>query len=147
MIHTGTSRFLVKPLMDPESRTATVAGSDSVDCLGYTRAVLMLHIGAHDRTTGNETLDVKLQESSDDGSTDTYADVSGAAFAQIAAQVPNANKGSMYLMNIDLTKRERYLRVYCTAAGTTPIDLYAVSIILLNPEQEPPTQDFTVISV
>ena len=139
--------MLIKPLLDPESRTATVAGSSSVDCRGFTRAILQLHIGSHDRTTGDETLDVKLQESSDDGVGDAFADVSGGAFTQIAAQVPNAARGSVYLMAIDLSKRERYLRVYCTAAGTTPIDLYAVSIILLNPEQEPPSQDFTVISV
>lgn len=145
-VHTPSATLLVKPTLDPEVRTAAANGS-GVDCRGFEDALVILHVGAHDRTTGDETLDVKLQSSSDDGSADAYADVAGAAFAQIGNVIPNATRGNSYVMNVKLSKRERYLRAVGTPAGTTPSTAYSVQIVLLNPRNAPVTQDTTVVSV
>lgn len=144
-IHTPSDSVLAKPSLDPEVRTASANGA-GVDCRGFERALVILHVGAHDRTTGDETLDVKIQESSDDGSADAFADVSGAAFAQLGNVVPNATKGNVYVMDIDLSKRERYLRAVGTAAGTTPSTAYGVTILLLNARYTPVSQDATPVS-
>jgi len=145
-IHNTSDHVQVKPILDPEVRTAAANGA-AVDCRGFERAMVILHVGAHDRTTGDETLDVKIQESSDNAAADAFADVAGAAFAQIAAQVIDATKGNSFVMNIDLTKRERYLRVVGTPAGTTPSTNYSVQILLLNARNAPVSQDSAVISV
>jgi len=144
--HTLSQSVLVKPSLDPEVRTANATGS-GVNCAGYDRALVILHIGAHDRTTGDETLDVKIQESSDDGSTDTYADVTSGAFAQIAGVVPNATRGNVYLLDIKLGKREQYLRAVGTVGGTTPSTAYGVSFILYRGSKAPVSQDNTVVRV
>ena len=145
-IHTPSSRLKVQPTLDPEVRTA-VANGAGVDCRGFEDALVILHIGAHDRTTGDETLNVKLQESSDNGSGDAFADVAGGAFAQIAGQAIDATKGNSYVMNVKLSKRERYLRAVGTPAGTTPSTAYSVQIVLLNARSEPVTQDAAAVSV
>jgi hypothetical protein len=145
-IHTLSEWVLVKPSLDPESRTAAANGS-GVNCAGYDRALAILHLGAHDRTTGDEVLDVKIQESSDDAAADAYADVVGGAFAQIGNVVPNATRGNVYLLDIKLTKREQYLRAVGTPGGTSPIDLYGVIFILYRGTKAPVTQDATVVNV
>ena len=145
-IHTPSKHVLAKPSIAIAARTTALNGI-GVDCRGYTRALVIFNVAAHDRTTGDETLDVKIQESQDDGSVDTYADVTSAAFAQIAGQTITATKGLTFLMDIDLTQRERWLRAVGTPAGTTPVDTYTVTILLLNPVEKPPAQDQTVISV
>jgi hypothetical protein len=145
-IHTPSEHVLVKPSLDPEVRTAGANGA-GVDCQGFERALVILHIGAHDRTTGDETLDVKVQESSDNGSVDAFADVAGAAFAQIAGQAIDATKGNSYVMNINLAKRERYLRIVGTPAGTTPSTAYSVQVLLFNGRYLPVSQDAAAVSV
>lgn len=142
-IHTPSAHVLVKPSFDPEARTASANGA-GIDCRGYERALVILHVGAHDRVTGDETLDVKIQSSSDNGSADAFADVSGAAFAQIAGQSIDATKGNVYVGNINLAGRERYLRAVGTAAGTTPSTAYSVIFLLFNPRNAAVAQDATV---
>lgn len=145
-IHTPSDAVRVQPSLDPEARTASANGA-GVDCRGFERALVILHVGAHDRTTGDETLDVKLQESSDNGSGDAFADVDDAAFAQLGNVVPNATKGNVYVMDVDLSKRERYLRAVGTAAGTTPSTAYGVTVLLFNARYAPVAQDATPVSV
>lgn len=145
-IHTPSDSVKAQASLDPEVRTASANGA-GVDCRGFERALVVLHVGAHDRTTGDETLDVKIQESSDNGAGDAFGDVGGGEFAQIGNVVPNATKGNVYVMDVDLSKRERYLRVVGTAAGTTPSTAYGVTILLFNPRYAPVTQDATPVGV
>src|SRR5947209_8640520 len=144
-IHTPSDHLLGKPSLAPAARTAAANGG-GVDCRGFEDALVVLHVGAHDHTTGDETLDVKMQESSDNGSSDAFADVAGAAFAQIAGQAIDATKGNTYLLNVKLSKRKRYLRAVGTAAGTTPSTVYSVQIVLLNARNSPVAQDAAAIS-
>jgi len=64
------------------------------------------------------TFDVKLQESSDDGASDAYVDVTGAAITQITAADTEGK------IDIDLSGREKFVRAVVTTAvsgGTVPV--------------------------
>ena len=145
-IHSPHQYVLAKPSLDPESRTASANGL-GVDCLGFEEALVVFHLGAHDRTTGDETIEFKVQESSDNGSSDAFADVPGATTGALGNVVPNATSGSVFLGHINLSKRERWLRVATVAAGTTPIDLCSAAILLFNGRNLPPAQDNAVFTV
>lgn len=137
---------LVKPTLDPESRTASANGL-GVDTQGYGHATFIFHLGAHDRTTGDETIEFQVAESDDDTS---FADITGATTGAIGNVVPNATSGAIYVISVDLLKpgRKRYLRAETVAAGTTPIDLCSAVVILSNPRfAAPTTQDNTLVSV
>lgn len=142
-IHTPSQHVLVKPTLRATRRTASGNGK-TVDALGFSRAMVIFSLGVHDRTDGNETLDVKLQESADNA---TWTDVPSAAFTQIAAQAVDATSGNIYLMDVDLSIRQRYLRGVGTAGGTTPSSDYGVNIALFAPTAKPPTQDATPVRV
>jgi hypothetical protein len=142
-IHTPSAHVLVKPSLDPESRTADANGL-GVDCRGYERALIVAHLGAHDRTTGDETIAFKVQESADNSS---FSDVAGATTGALGDVTPNATSGNVYLINVDLSKRSRYLRVVADVSGTSPIDLCSATILLFNPREMAVTQDATAVSV
>lgn len=137
---------LVKPSLDPESRTASANGR-GVNCQGFTRLTAICHLGAHDRTTADETITFSLESSSDDGSGDAYAAISGATTGAIAGVVPNATSGNVYIIEVNLDGKEQYIRAITTAAGTTPVDLCGVVFILSRARYSAPTQDNTVVSV
>jgi hypothetical protein len=145
-IHSPSDHALVKPSLDPESRTAGANGR-GVDCQGFEKALVVCHLGAHDRTTGDETIEFKIQESSDDGGADAYTDVTGATTGVLGNVVPNATSGNVYLIDLNLAKRERYLRVVTAVAGTTPIDLCSALILLFNPRYAEVTQDGAPVQV
>lgn len=144
LIRTPTDQVLFKPSLDPEVRTASANGA-SVDRLGYERAVMLVHVGAHDRGTGDETLTVKVQESEDNS---TWSDITNAS-VQIAGDTIDATKGLVKTVEIDLSKpaRKRWLRAVGTAAGTTPSTAYSVSFLLFSPATTPLTQDVTPVKV
>lgn len=98
---------------------AVTTNGTGVDTLGYHQALIVLNVGLV--TT---SLDVKVQESSDNGSGDTYADISGAAFTQVTT----ANDNAIYVARINLDARERYIRVVGTGVGAS--QSYAVDVIL-----------------
>ena len=144
--HTLSENSPVKPSIAVQDRTTAINGI-GVDCAGYDGCLVIFHLIAHLRDDSDEVLDVKIQESSDDGSSDNYADITGAAFAQIGNVVPAATKGNVYLMDIKLSKREQYLRAVGTPDGTTPEDSYTVSFLLYRGTQAPVTQDAAVVKV
>lgn len=74
-----------------------------------------LQVTAHDRTTGNETADIKVQHSADDV---TYADL--ITFTQIASATPQAQRGTAS------GTVNRYVRAVQTMAGTTPSTTYSL---------------------
>jgi hypothetical protein len=114
--------------LDPESRTADANGL-GVDCRGFEKALVICHLGAHDRTTGDETIEFKVEESVDNS---TWVAVSGATTGVLGDVTPNATSGNVYLINVNLQKRSRYLRVVADVSGTTPIDLCSAQILLFN---------------
>ncbi len=145
-IHSPSAHVLAKPTLDPESRTSSANGR-GIDCRGYEKALFVFHLGAHDRTTGDETIEFIVQESSDDGSTDSYAAVTNATTGALGNVVPNSTSGNLYMIEVDLAKRERYLRGATVAAGTTPVDLCGAIVLLFNGRNLAVSQDATVVRV
>jgi hypothetical protein len=130
---------LVKLSIVPQSIAsgATVNGT-GVDCAGYETLLVDIEIGL--ATTGNVT--VKLQESSDDGSVDTYADIALATTAAIDSTGDN----EPYLIDVNLSERERYIRAVATVAGGGTV-VCGVSAHLAKGRHAPPTQDNTVVKI
>ena len=136
--HTPTDNYKTVPVLDPESRTADTNGG-YVDTRGATHIVWDFHLGAHDRTTGDETVEFKVQHADDTGGTG-LADISGATSGVIGNVVPDATKGNMYQISIplDTSGMMRYQRPVIDVSGTTPIVLTAVSCRLFGIGDKPP---------
>ncbi len=114
---------------------AVGAAGNRVDALLYRRAALtqVVHTG------GSTGITIKLQESSDDI---TYTDVSTGTFVAIGASVNVTT-----IMDIDLSKRLRYLRAYYTNTGT-PVGYASATFLLYEPfNTDAITQSSTAIVV
>lgn len=137
-----TSSALDKIAIVPATLGAGATNGPGVDCRGYGRANLKVLVGV---VPGDNTVTVKLQQSSDNGAGDAYTDVAGATTAAIAA----AGGSAVYNIEVDLSKRERWLRAVATTAGTGPAVPTSAVIILHRPGSAnlPPTQDKTVVTV
>lgn len=117
--------------------TAAANNGTGVDTLGYRRAQAIF-VSAP--SGGGTTSDCKLQDSADNGS---FADVASAAFTQVTT----AGGTQIQVMDIDLAKRRRYLRLVHTGAGGSAAGAAAGVIQLFDPEYYPPTQDNTAVNV
>lgn len=138
-----TSSALLKPAIVTADLAAGATNGPGVDCRGFTRATLLVTVGA---LTGDHNVTVKLQQSSDDGAVDTYADVTNATTGAIAA----AGDEATYAIEVDLSKRERYLRAVATVAGTSTPKALTSAVLVLHRSTTtnlPPAQDKTVVSV
>lgn len=98
---------------------AVTTNGTGIDTRGYHQALVILNVG-----TVTTTLDVKVQESSDDDTADSYADISGAAFTQVTT----ANDVTVYVARINLDATERYIRVVGTGVGAS--QSYGVDVVL-----------------
>ena len=96
--------------------TSGTAASAFIDTLQFRRAALVYL--ASISGTGS-TADAKLQESTGGTAGSTWTDVTGGAFTTLTATSTGAAVTSVQVMNIDLAKRNRYLRVLYTGAGST----------------------------
>src|SRR5438876_207048 len=101
-IHSPANVVLAKPSLQRTADSTATRNGTGVDCRGFDCMMAVLSVSTHDRTNGDETLDVKLQGSSDDGVADAYADITSAAFAQVAAQTITAGLGYVATMNVNL---------------------------------------------
>ncbi len=105
-----------------------------IDKTGFRSATCVIANGAATGSPTSYTVDAKIQQSSDDGSTDAYADVSGLTMTQITVD----NKVGE--INFDLTGLKKYVRVVVTPAltgGTSPKALIGAVMILGNPQYLP----------
>ena len=122
MIHNLGSKTYVGSLLGADSRTATANGS-SFDLQGSNdaegEAIVILDSEAGSGTS--PTLDVKLQESSDDS---TWSDISGATFTQVTDGGAGFEK-----ISINTNDTERYLRAVATLGGTSPVFVFGVSLV------------------
>lgn len=112
-------------LLSALARTANANGT-GVDTWAKGRpqsSICVLSIGAASGTT--PTLDVKIQDSADNSS---WADVSGAAFAQ---------KTAAAFAELNVGQTRRYIRAVGTVGGTTPSFTYAVIAVLGDPIELP----------
>lgn len=141
MLHTPTSQFDFTQAIAPQTAGAdadAVTGS-GIDCLGFEVALFVVEVGAV-ADAANTTVAVQIQQSSDDGDSDAYADLSAATTGAVA----NAGQNEVYLIEINLSEVERYLRAIVDG-GSVAGGLVSVTCILLQGRHLPPTQQNTVV--
>jgi len=86
---------------------------------------------------------VLLQESSDDGDTDSYADISLATTPSVLL----AGDDEVYLIELNLSERERYIRCTIDGGDGDGSDGVSVSFALFRGRLAVPTQQNTVVQV
>ena len=121
MIHNLGSKTYIASLLGADSRNASANGTGfdlqgSNDAEGEAIVILDSEAGAGT----SPTLDVKLQESSDNS---TFTDISGAAFTQVT------NSASLQKLTINTNDTERYIRAVVDVGGTSPVFVCAASIV------------------
>ena len=102
-------------------RTTTLTGT-GIDVLHY-EGVALATLNSSVGTGTNPTLDVKLQHSDDNS---TFADVTGATFAQVTS---DSGTAGVQVMRINVSDLKRYLRVIGTVGGTSPSFDYGVDFV------------------
>jgi hypothetical protein len=130
---TPSDSVLVKQSIPPQSiSTATVNGT-GVDTQGYESMLVIANAGAV-----GTSIAVKLQESSDDGDADAYADITDATTGAVT------DADEPYIMDVNLSEYERYIRAVATAVGVV---LVGVVFVLGSGRHLPPSQDNTPTQV
>lgn len=112
----------------------------SIDRKGWDHCRIYVYWG----TTDIALTALKVQESNDDGSSDAYADVTGANFSGgtlidgTTATLPGAtDDDKVYIFDIDCRARERYLDLVATVGdGTSGGWLHAFAV-LSRPKESP----------
>jgi hypothetical protein len=110
--------------VDPDSHTGAVNGAE-FDTAGWNEAIVIFSAGT---VAATGTLNCKVQETATSGS--GYADISGAAFAQVT----DANDNAIYIARLKLGAvkgRLRYMRAVMTQA--TAAARGACVIVLCGP--------------
>lgn len=117
--------------------TAAATNGASVDTLGFTRAMAVFDTSPSGAGT---TSDCKLQESADNS---TWADVASAAFTQGTTAGGHTIQG----MDINLSKRKRYLRLVHTGAGGSAAGQAEGAIHLFNGRYEAVSQSVSPVNM
>ena len=122
MIHNLGSKTYVGSILPADSRNADANGTGfdlqgSNDAEG--EAIVILDSEAGSGTS--PTLDVKLQESSDNS---TFTDISGKAFTQVTDSAASLQK-----LTINTNDTERYIRAVVDVGGTSHVFVCAASIV------------------
>ena len=119
----------------PQNPGAGTVDGTGIDTTEFREALIALITGT--ANTGG-TLDVKVQESDDDGSSDPYADVTGAAFTQVTT----ANDNGVQYGRLNLEDRKKWIRIVAVTA--TNDVLHSVVIIPSNPLNGPQSDSANV---
>ena len=112
-----------------DNHGAGTVNGPAIDRLGFEEALVVVNSGANG---AGVTVNIKVQESDAEGS--GFADVTGAAFAEIA----EANDNTVYVGRLNLVGRKRYLRVVAVVANAA-CDL-GVDVLLGAARQLPVSQ-------
>ncbi len=121
---------------------ADVVTGDGVDCERWEGLLAICNIGAVAANAGTKSVTCILQESSDDADADAYADI---ALATTGAVV-NAGENEPYLIDVNLSERERYIRVTIDG-GSGDGGLVGVVFVLYRGRRAMPTQTNTVVQI
>lgn len=107
-------------------------GSDNVSCdtKGFRFAKVTVKSGT---LTGGTSWAWKVQQSSDNASSDAFADIEAVLTAKTSGTFLAANDQATHIIIIDLTAVERYLKLAWTKTGTFTVSQLSASIELFNP--------------
>ena len=122
MIHNLGSKTYIASLLGADSRNASANGTGfdlqgSNDAEGEAIVILDSEAG----TGTSPTLNVKLQDSADNSA---WADVTGKVFTEVTSSGAAFEKISFNANDV-----RRYVRAVGTLGGTTPVFVYAVSLV------------------
>lgn len=110
--------------------TTTITPSAGIDVQGFNSVLFLVALGT---ITSTGVPSIKIQQSSDDGSTDSYGDLEGTAYA-----VTDADSNKMIAVEI-LRPTKRYLKLIL-ARTTANVVLDGIFAVLGNPMSVPITQ-------
>lgn len=88
--------------------------SDSIDCKGFEQAMLVFRTGT---MAANNVCTVSIQHSSDDGSSDAWANISGAVIAHDENDDDIIEYAKLKLNTADIKRYIRILVINATAVG------------------------------
>lgn len=125
--------------IEPDAYAAGTKNGTGFSIAGFREVLVILEVGDMEASA---TLDVKIQQSSDNGVADAFADVASAVFTQ---KVDATDDNTGWVLRLNAEGRELYLRV----VGVTAVDAvdYGVSVLLGGAEILPVTQANTAVSV
>lgn len=109
--------------------------SDAVDMLGYESALFVVTLGA---VTSTGTATAKIQQSSDNASSDAYADLEDSGLASVG----DASTEKKLLIEV-LNPKERYLKCL-VARATANVEIDSIDVWLFGPKADPVVQGSTV---
>lgn len=119
----------------PQAGTSSDTNGSSVDTQGYNDAMLVAHVGGTlDDTDNDETYEIKIQESSDDGSSDAWSDTGDSV---TFTRGTDTNTIKTLRLDQPNVKYERYLRAVLVTGGTTPSIDFSSEIALGEPYSGP----------
>lgn len=140
-IHTPSDWVKVVPSIPPLLRDdATTVNGASADTAGYSKALVIIHVGANDVASTFE-----LEDSADDSS---FADVDVPSAAWSVVTTSDDETNETYLIDLDLTggRVRRYLRVQHDPGNGTLGTNAGACILLFGGESKNPAQDNDVLS-
>ena len=142
MYGNASESVLVKQSIAPQAvGTGATATGAAVDCQGFETLLVDVELGAIVDTT-NISVTVKLQQSSDNGDEDAFADISGATTGAIG----HSGANEPYLFDVNLSECERYIKAVATG-GSAGGGLVSVAFHLSKARHAPPTQVNSAIRV
>lgn len=107
--------------------TTLITPTNGIDMSGYQGCMFIVHYG----TITDGTNFLKVQQSSDDGSADAYADLEGT---KVSAAVGDDDKD----MVVDVWRpRERYLKCLVSRGGSTGAVINGITAILYGARSRP----------
>lgn len=123
----------------PQAGTSADTDGSSVDTQGFNDGMLVVNVGdTLDDADGDETYEVKLQESSDDGSSDAYTDTGISITLTRGTDANTVQLARVSELNV---AHERYLRASLVTGGTTPSIDFSSEIVLGEPARGPVQTD------
>lgn len=119
MSRTVSDNLKVVQTLKPEEARSSDTNGQGVDTKDIANDDLLVvaNVGLVDDADGDETYKIKIQESSDDGNSDAYADTGDEFSIDRTDDEDSVVLGQVLGVG---TTRERYLRAVLVAGGTSP---------------------------
>lgn len=131
-IHELNKHVLVYPAILPASTNVASIYSSAIDTTGFEKALVILLSGTN--TTGAE-VDMTVREGAARTVSTTHVHVAGSSFTQVTT----SNDNTVYVGEVDLRKRLRYISLWQKRDGTNEAVAGAV-VVLFGKKYAPSTQ-------
>jgi len=120
--------------IDPDTYTASANGT-SVDCRGFEHALVVIALNT---ISSSNTGTITIEQSSDDGSSDSFAAISGALYT-----FTGTDDDAVKAIAVRLHGKERYLRAVYTETATGQSTQISAIFVLMGPQDRSNDQSFS----